>query len=83
MNWIYKVKVRHLLTEKEDYESIQKSMSAIADILKKESYFIGFKWLAKFKKIPKGDDVIRAVDYGNNLLDKMYDYADQNRIWIE
>ena len=82
-NWKYKVKIRHLLTKNEDYNSIKKSMSAIADVLSKESCFMEFNWLKKFRKIPKGDKVIRAVEYGNKLLDKMYDYADENKIWID
>lgn len=82
-NWKHKVKIRDLLTEMEDYESIQKSMIAIAKVLGKEPCFNGFNDLRKFKKIPKGNDILGPVDYGNKLLDRMYDYADKNRIWIE
>jgi len=82
-NWKYKVKIRHLLTEKENYDSIKKSMAAIADILEKESSFANFGWLKRFRKIPKGNDILGSVDYGNKLLDRMYDYADEHQIWIE
>jgi hypothetical protein len=82
MTWRQKVKIKHLLTEDEDHESIQASMNGIADILDQAPCF----WLfstQKFRKIPEGDDVFGPVDYGNKLLDTMYDYADQHRIWIE
>lgn len=81
-NWKHRVKVRHLFTENEDHESVQKSMTAIAEILEKDSYFKNFD-VKKFKRIPKGDDVFGPVDYANKLIEKMYNYADDNLIWIE
>jgi hypothetical protein len=81
-NWKYKVKIKHLLTENEDLQSIQESMNKIADVLEKEPCFKGFN-CSRFKKIPEGDDVVGPVDYANRLIERMYTYADRYKIWIE
>lgn len=81
-NWQHRVKIRHLFTENEDHESVQTSMSAIADVLKNERCFIGFDTL-KFRAIPKGDSEFGPVDYANKQLSRLYDFADYSRIWIE
>jgi len=81
-NWRFKVRVKHLFTDKEDHESIQKSMNAIADVLGDEVCFDEFS-LKQFRNIPEGDDVITPCDYANKLISRMYDFADSNLIWIE
>ena len=81
-NWVVRVKIKHLFTEVEDYESVQASMNAIADILVKTPCFYGFS-LRNFRKIPKGDEVFGPVDYANKLLEKLYDYADDHQIWLD
>ena len=81
MKWKHKVTPKHLLTEEEDYDSVQRSMNDVADVLEKEECFSGFN-VDAFRKLPKGNGVLRAVDYANQLLDAMYDYADEKRIWI-
>ena len=83
MRWLYHVKVKHLMTEEEDHESVSKAMSDIAEVLEKEPCFKGFPYLKKFRKIPEGNDILGPVDYANRLLDRLYDYADLNLIWIE
>ena len=83
MNWKHKIKVTHLFTEKKDLKSVQKSMNLISEVIEKESFFQNFKDLKKFKKIPKGDEYFGPVDYANNLIEKMYNYADENSIWID
>jgi hypothetical protein len=80
--WNYHVKIKHLLTEDEDFETVQANMNAIADVLEKEPCFRRFYDLAKFRQIPPGDDIFGPVDYANRLLDWMYNYADDERIWI-
>jgi hypothetical protein len=82
MRWLYHVDIKDLMTEEEDYESIKKSMKAIAEVLEKEPCFKNFTYLPKFRKIPKGNDVLGPIDYANRLIDRMYDYADDNKIWI-
>lgn len=81
-NWQNKVKIKHLLRDEEDWESIQKCMNEIADVLNNSKAFIGFN-TADFRNIAKGDNFFGPVDYANKLLDRMYDYADAHRIWIE
>jgi len=84
-DWQNYIKVKHLFTQNEDHDSIQKSMTNIADVLSNTPCFKGFPKdvLAKFTNIPKGDDIFRPVDYANKLIRQMYDYADVMQIWIE
>lgn len=82
-NWKHKVKIKHLLDEKEDHESVQANMTAIADELRKHPCFREFGYFDNFRNIPAGDAVISPVSYANRLLELMYNYADRNRIWIE
>lgn len=83
MNWINKVKIKHLLTENEDHASVQESMSEVGEVLKKQICFSTFKPLKKFFAIPQGDEVFGPVDYANKLMNDLYDFADRERIWIE
>lgn len=82
-NWQHRVKIKHLLTESEDHKSVQASMNAIHAVISKDSWFNRFTSMAKFRKIPKGNDVLGPVDYANRLLNRLYDYADANLIWID
>ena len=81
-NWRYRVKIKHLLTKSEEPNVVRQSMSAIADVLEANPCFAQFS-TAPLRKIPDGDEIIRPVDYANKLLDRLYDYADERRIWIE
>lgn len=80
--WHHTVKIKHLLTDNKDHDSVQSCMNMIADVLARHSYFSGFA-LSRFRKIPQGDDVFCPQDYANRLLSKLYDYSDEHRIWIE
>lgn len=80
--WLNRVKVKHLFTEATDFDNVQASMNAIADILDKTNCFARFD-TRPFRAIPTGDDVFGPVDYANRLLGRMYDFADDNRIWLE
>ena len=82
MEWRHRIKIKHLYTENEDLESIQNTMNAIADVLDESIAFRNFN-AKEFRKIPEGDEVFGPVDYANKLLDRMYDFSDMNRIWIE
>lgn len=85
MNWQHHTKIKHLFTRNEDHESVQKSMSAIADVLDADTWFHGFdrSLLKEMRNIPAGDRYFGPVDYANQLLSSVYDYADDNSIWIE
>jgi hypothetical protein len=82
VRWKHTVKIKHLLTENEDYDSVQKSMNNIADALQDEPCFHRFNF-KKFRRIPKGDDVFGPVDYANKMISEMYNYADDNMIWVD
>lgn len=82
MRWQHRVKVKHLFTRENDYVAVRKSMSAVADELKLHGCFNRFD-KSKFYNIPEGDDIVPPVDYANRLIDRMYDYADDNGIWVE
>ena len=81
LSWRKTIKIKYLLTENEDWESVQKSMNDIADVLNKER-LIGFS-TKKFRNIPKNSEYVTPVEYANKLLNGLYDYADANRIWID
>lgn len=87
MNWKHRVKIKHLFTKNEDYDSIKSSMKSIYDVLVEDTHFDKFKYRSKFLNILEGKnsqyDVISSLDYANKLLDELYDYADDNKIWIE
>ena len=81
--WEYRTKIKHLLNENEDWETVQTTMNNIADVLNKAPGWAGFD-LTLFRQIPKeSNGFFVPVDCANKLLDQMYDYADFNRIWIE
>lgn len=82
MNWKHKVAIKHLLYVGEGYEPLSRSMQAIADVLDKHQCFAAFN-SADFRDLPVGDHILTAFDYANRLLERMYDYADANSIWIE
>ncbi|MCJ7768757.1 hypothetical protein MUP79_10250 [Candidatus Bathyarchaeota archaeon] len=80
-NWRKRINIKHLLTKSGKHKDIVKSMNSIADVLEKH---FEFKEIAgRLRNIPKGDDVITPADYANKLLERVYDIADNERIWIE
>lgn len=80
--WAKIINIKHLFTEKEDYESVQKSMNAIADELDSCVLIPPFN-TKKFRNIPKDNEFIEPVEYANKLLNKLYDYADTYGIWLD
>jgi len=80
--WRTTAKIKHLFAVSEDPDAIRQSMSAIADVLDTYPVFAGFGLKKKFRSIPDGDEIMTACDYANRLLDRLYDYADEKRIWI-
>jgi len=84
-NWNAKVKIKHLLTDGESHAEVQANMNAIADVIEKSNAFVLFSrnTIEKMRNIPEGDDDFAPVDYANRYLEKMYNFADEHRIWIE
>jgi len=83
MQWKYRVKIKHLFTKEEDWNTVQSTMKKIAKALENESCFSFFAEVKKFYKIPKDNEFITPIEYANKLISRMYDYADANQIWIE
>ena len=81
-NWNQTIRIKHLFTTKEDYESVQNSMNKIADVIDNFNLVPRFD-TKSFRSIPKGDGFFESVEYANRLLDKFYDFADFYRIWVE
>jgi len=79
--WNHKIKIKHLFTEDESHEAVQKSMNAVADVLDKGTFFVGFD-TKKFRAIPADNEFFEPVECANKLLEKLYDFADDRRIWI-
>lgn len=81
--WNHKVKIKHLLTGDSDWESVQDSMNAVADALDADPMWFSAFPVSNFRNISKGDSTFGPGAYANALLDRLYDYADDRRIWIE
>lgn len=79
--WNHKTKIKHLLTDSDDHAKLQASMNAIADVLTTDRAWLLFRHLERFRNVPQGDDIFSPTDYCHRLLDWMYDYANENRIW--
>jgi hypothetical protein len=75
-DWKHTIKIKHLFTEEEDPDSVEESMKNIADVLEKESKLKTFQYLDRCRKI---DDLRTA----NAFLSKLYDFCDENAIWVE
>ena len=80
-NWQSKVRVKRYFTDSEDYKVIKCDMAKVARALEKANFPPDI--VKPFRKIPKGDNTFSPQDYANKYLERMYDYADDNRIWIE
>ena len=81
--WRHNVKIKHLLTESEEYEDIKKSMKSIKEILEKKPFFEDFD-LELFDEVE--DKLVLGMtpsEQANQVLGQMYDYADAERIWID
>lgn len=76
--WNTHVQLKHLMTEKETPEAINVSMKAIAFAMRQSLAFrlVRRDFLELMEKCLE-------VDEANELLNAMYDYADEHRIWIE
>lgn len=82
--WKKTVRIKHLFTKDEDHESVRVSMEAIANVLDSRPCFRKFSHLSKFRDLPQQDELdVELLEYSNGLLDQMYDFADDHRIWIE
>lgn len=89
-HWLSKVKIYHLLDELDNKEQRNEVLfdlfSRLGDLLSKAPEFNEFPYLAHFKNVKKIYDVVpplfTVVEICIRLLDLMYDYADEHRIYL-
>ena len=81
VNWRKKIKIKHFCNGCEDHKGVQKVMSNIADVLTEHSEFSSI--VPMLRHIPKGDEFFSPADYANKILDRIYDIADCEGVWIE
>jgi len=75
-NWKSKLPIKHLLTEDESPEAVEKFCNAVADIVENDRRFRGFSERDNFRH--NAD-----MDEANALLSELYDYCDRQLIWVE
>ena len=79
--WRKKISIKQLLTDSEEYDDVQRVMNEIADVLEKHYEFT--ELLPFMRAIPKGDKIVSSCDYANRIMNKIYDIANFERIWIQ
>lgn len=74
--WRNAVRLRQFYCMSTDWHSVSLCMNRLADALSSNPLFDEFTFLNDFRD---QGDITRA----NNLLDHLYDYCDEKRIWVE
>lgn len=74
--WHNEVSLKHLYCMSTDWHSVRRSMTNIANSLATNPLFEKFSALEEFWG--EGD-----IDRANQLLDKLYDFCDERRIWVK
>lgn len=81
--WKSTIRIKHLLTSDTEWEKVQVILSNILTELKKSPEMSDF--VLNYEKdfnISYALKKYSAEDYANNLLGFLYNYCDENRIWI-
>jgi hypothetical protein len=78
-NWKHELKIKDLMTRNEDPESVDQSMRAIADKIRKHDFMSEFDTTDFYNCLEDEN----PLGLANGLLDDLYDFADFKRIWIE
>jgi len=73
--WKHEIRLKQFYTSATDWTSVLGSMNRVADALASNPLFDEFWALGAFRV--QGDLVL-----ANELLDELYDYCDDRRIWI-
>lgn len=73
--WRFEVRVKQFFTLATDWTSVNQSMNRVADALSANPLFDHFSGLERFRD--EGD-----IDKANDLLDELYDFCDEMRIWV-
>lgn len=88
MGWATTIKIKQLLTDDESPETAQRTAQAIAAILRKESQgiflplLIGADAAFELESIADDMEAAQTCDEVNDTLDTLYDWANDNRVWI-
>ena len=92
--WKYKIRLSHIIHcslgnayEQSDlgdsYEDTKKKMELIADEIQNHPELPPFILIDYFRNIPEGNCILNYLDYSNKLLEFLFEFADENSIWIE
>ena len=74
--WKHSVAVKRHFCMSTDWQSVMKSMNKIGTVLLNDPHFDDFAELDFF--FAEG-----SLARSNELLDKLYDFCDERRIWVE
>jgi hypothetical protein len=86
MNWIKTIKIKQFLLKDIDCHDLDKiqeiSSNILRELIKHDEYKYQRTLIVHMNNI-KDSDLFSAEEYLNKLLNKVYDIADENRIWID
>lgn len=73
--WRHEIRVKQFFTMAVDWKSVNQSLNRVADALSANPLFDHFGAIERFRE--EGD-----LDKANDLLDELYDFCDEMRIWV-
>jgi hypothetical protein len=74
--WRHRISIKHYFCMSTDWQSVMRSMNQIATALSSDPEFDDFASLEDF--FAEG-----SLERSSDLLDRLYDYCDQRRIWVD
>lgn len=74
--WKHRIAIKHYFCMSTDWQSVMRSMNQIATALANDPMFDDFASLEEF--FAEG-----SLERSSDLLDRLYDYCDERRIWVE
>lgn len=84
MRWKNELNIKQILNEidEDDDEDIKRAFKEIGTLIQNSQYFKDFAFTDLFFNLPEPGEVFKMEDVCNLLLDKLYDYADNHKIWL-
>ena len=73
--WKHEIRLKHLFTTDSSRAAVRRSMNAVAKELLQSPLFTDLPVLMRFR----GESDLGVA---NELLDALYDYCDEHRIWV-
>lgn len=74
--WKHRIAIKHYFCMSTDWQSVMRSMNQIATALANDPMFDDFPSLEEF--FAEG-----SLERSSDLLDRLYDYCDERRIWLD